>query len=143
MNILKIGTKNRSIGNFGEDAAAKFLEKNGYKILSRNYVANDAEIDIIAEKGDILAFIEVKTRNVKWTGSKYARPAASVTPEKQRKIIKAASRFIGYKYKERKKRFDVVEVYLESIDGEDKIKEIRHLENTFDINTAYQKRNYY
>ena len=143
MNILKIGTKNRVIGNFGEDSAARFLEKNGYKILARNYVASDAEIDIIAEKNGILAFVEVKTRNAKWTGSKYSRPASSVTPEKQRKIIKAASIFIGYKYKEKKKRFDVIEVYLESVDGKDQIKEIRHLENTFDINTAYQKRNYY
>ena len=142
MNILKIGTRNRSIGNFGEDAAASFLEKNSYKILARNYVANDSEIDIIAEKKDVIAFIEVKTRNTKWTGSKFARPASSVTPEKQRKIIRAASKFIGFRYKDRKKRFDVIEVYLETLDGKDQIKEIRHLENTFDLNTAYQKRNY-
>lgn len=142
MNILKIGTKNRSIGNLGEDAAAKFLKKEGYKVVERNYVANDAEIDVIATRDDILAFVEVKTRNIKWLGSKFDRPAAAVTPEKQRKIIKAASRFIGYKYKNFKKRFDVIEVYTDSVDGKDEIKEIRHLENTFDINTAYHKGKY-
>ena len=142
MNILKIGTKNRTIGNLGEDAAARHLVKAGYKVVKRNYVAKDAEIDIIATKDDVLAFIEVKTRNTKWVGSKFSRPAASVTPEKQRKIIKAASRFIGYKYKEYKKRFDVIEVYLETVDEKDEIKEVRHLENTFDLNTAYRKGKY-
>ena len=142
MNILKIGTKNRSIGNLGEDAAANHLKKNGYKVVKRNYVANDAEIDVIATRDDILAFVEVKTRNIKWLGSKFDRPAAAVTPEKQRKIIKAASRFIGYKYKNFKKRFDVIEVYTDSVDGKDIIKEIRHLENTFDVNTAYHKGKY-
>ena len=105
--------------------------------MKQNYVANDAEIDIIAQKDGILAFIEVKTRNIKWLGSKESRPAASVTPEKQRKILSAASRFISYRYKDIKKRFDVIEVYIGSEDGKDKIKEIRHLENTFDVNTAY------
>ena len=142
MNILNIGTKNRSIGNLGEDAAANHLKKNGYKVVKRNYVANDAEIDVIATRDDILAFVEVKTRNIKWLGSKFDRPSAAVTPEKQRKIIKAASRFIGYKYKNFKKRFDVIEVYTDSVDGKDIIKEIRHLENTFDVNTAYHKGKY-
>lgn len=139
MNILKIGTKNRSIADLGENAATKFLEKEGYKVVKRNYVAKNAEIDIIASKDDILAFVEVKTRNTKWLGAKFSRPAASVTPEKQQKIIKAASVFIGFKYRDMKKRFDVIEVYTESIDGKDIVKEIRHLKNTFDINTAYRK----
>jgi putative endonuclease len=138
MNILKIRTKNRLTADIGEDAAAKHLKKNGYKVVKRNYVANDAEIDVIATRDDILAFVEVKTRNIKWLGSKFDRPAAAVTPEKQKKIIKAASRFIGYKYKNFKKRFDVIEVYTDSVDGKDIIKEIRHLENTFDVNSAYR-----
>lgn len=138
MNILKIRTKNRLTANIGEDAAANHLKKNGYKVVKRNYVANDAEIDVIATRDDILAFVEVKTRNIKWLGSKFDRPAAAVTPEKQRKIIKAASRFIGYKYKNFKKRFDVIEVYTDSVDGKNIIKEIRHLENTFDVNSAYR-----
>ncbi|MCD8108024.1 MAG: YraN family protein [Oscillospiraceae bacterium] len=52
----------REIGNIGEDYTAKFLEKNGCEILSRNYTIKGGEIDIIAKKGDIIHFVEVKTR---------------------------------------------------------------------------------
>ena len=141
MNILKVLTANRATGNLGEDAAAKHLKKNGYRILERNFVAESFEIDIIARKKDVLVFVEVKARNIKNLGYKEARPASSVTPEKQRKIIKAANYYIGYDKSSLRKRFDVIEVYLDSSSGKNKIKEIRHLENTFDLNTAY--RSYY
>ena len=49
MQILKIRTEKRITGNIGEDAACKYLRKNKYKILKRNYVSNGHEIDIIAE----------------------------------------------------------------------------------------------
>jgi putative endonuclease len=91
MRILEILTPKRLIGNLGENAAVKYLRKNKYKIIKKNYTAVGAEIDVIAEKDGVTAFIEVKTRNVKHLGYKEARPASSVTPEKQRKIIKAAS----------------------------------------------------
>ena len=142
MKILQLLTPRRIIGNLGEKAAAKFLKKHHYRILERNYVAENGEIDIIAKTKDTIVFVEVKTRNIKSLGSKEARPASSVTPEKQRKIIKTASRFLGHKYTDLKKRFDVIEVYLDSSDGKTKIKEIRHLENTFDLNTAYKRTAY-
>ena len=141
MNILKVLTSKRVTGNFGEKAAAKMLKRHGYRILERNYVAENAEIDIIAKKKDTLAFVEVKTRNIKSVGRVEARPASSVTPEKQRKIIKAATRYIGYNTSDLRKRFDFIEVYVDSSSGKSKVKEIRHLENTFDINSAY-RRNY-
>ena len=56
MNILKILTPNRIIGNLGEKEAAKYLRHNGYKILKRNYVAGGNEIDIIAKKSDTIVF---------------------------------------------------------------------------------------
>ena len=55
-------TDKKEIGNFGEDFTAKFLKKSGYKILERNYHSRYGEIDIIASKGAVLAFVEVKTR---------------------------------------------------------------------------------
>ena len=88
MNILKILTEARKTGNFGERAAARYLKKNGYRIVRKNYTAADAEIDIIARKGQMLSFVEVKARNINNVGGIESRPAASVTPEKQRKIIK-------------------------------------------------------
>ena len=140
MNILKVQTRKRVIGNLGERRAARFLFWRGYRILARNYVADDSEVDIVAKKKDTLAFIEVKTRSLSSLGKKEARPASSVTPEKQRKIIKAASRYIEKKHKNLKKRFDVIEVYVDSSKRRIKVTKIKHLENTFNIDTAYRKR---
>ena len=140
MNILKVLTPKRVIGNRGERQAARFLRTHGYRILERNYVAEGHEIDIIAKKRDVLSFIEVKTRSLTSIGIKEARPASSVTPEKQRKIIKAASRYIKPKHNGLKKRFDIIEVYVDSSGKKTKVTEIRHLENTFNINTAYGRK---
>ena len=86
MNILKIFTEKRKIGNLGERAAARHLFKNGYRIIKKNYTAVGAEIDIIARKRNILVFIEVKARNIKHLGSFEARPASAVTPESNGKL---------------------------------------------------------
>ena len=138
MNILKVLTQKRIIGNLGERRAARFLRIHGYRILERNFVADGAEIDIIAKKKNVLAFIEVKTRSISGVGGIESRPAASVTAEKQRKIIKVASRYLGYGHSNLKKRFDIIEVYVDSSTEKTRVKEIKHLENTFDINTAYK-----
>ena len=139
MNILKILTDRRKIGNIGERAAARHLRKSGYRIIKKNYSAADAEIDIIASKSDILAFIEVKARNIKNLGSFEARPASAVTPEKQRKIIRTASCYLSRYHNNERVRFDVIEVYLEDAARGVKIKEIKHLTDAFNKNTAYSK----
>ena len=82
MKILEVLTPKRLIGNLGERAAVRFLRKNGYRIIKRNYTALGYEIDIIARKDNVTTFIEVKTRNVKYLGYKESRPASSVTPPK-------------------------------------------------------------
>ena len=134
MHILKVSTDKRKIGDIGEHAAARYLRKNGYRVLRKNYVALGYEIDIIAENREVIAFIEVKTRTVDGDlSSVESRPAASVTPEKQGKIILAAKWFrAGYR-KERMMRFDVIEVYL---DKNKKVHNIMHLESAFNGNTA-------
>ena len=140
MNILKILTEARKTGNFGERAAARYLKKNGYRIVRKNYTAADAEIDIIARKGQMLSFVEVKARNINNVGGIESRPAASVTPEKQRKIIKCASCFLA-RYPEKPRiSFDVIEVYLENCKSGVKVNEIKHIQNAFDKNTAYRRR---
>ena len=141
MNILKILTPKRLIGNLGEREAARHLKKNGYKILERNYTALGAEIDIIARKDNTIAFVEVKTRNLKYLGYKEARPASSVTPEKQRKIIKVASSYIARHPSDTRLRLDVIEVYTEG-DAKDrpKIKEIKHIEGAFNKDTAFDQK---
>ncbi len=52
----------QELGRFGENAVAYYLEKKGYRILKRNYRVKGGELDIIAEKDGVVAFVEVKTR---------------------------------------------------------------------------------
>ena len=140
MKILKVLTPNRIIGNLGENAAKRFLRKSGYRILERNYTAHGAEIDIIARKDNITAFIEVKTRNIKYLGFKEARPASAVTPEKQRKIIKVANHYIKNHSIDTRLRLDIIEVYTEDDSkGRSRIKEIKHIEGAFNKDTAFDR----
>ena len=137
MKILEILTEKRKIGNIGEALAAKHLKKHGYKIRKMNYVANNSEIDIIAENKSTLVFIEVKTRNFDKISNFEPRPASAVTPEKQRAIISAANCYIGLnEIKGKRIRLDVIEVYLY---GDKSKNKIIHIENAFNLNTAYKK----
>jgi putative endonuclease len=54
-------TDKQKIGKIGEDATCKFLKDKGYKIIDRNYLKKWGEIDVVAKKGDILHFVEIKT----------------------------------------------------------------------------------
>ena len=133
MNILKILTDKRKTGNKGEDETAKHLKKHGYKIVARNYVAGNHEIDIIAENKEYICFVEVKTRTVGKNGDTEVRPAAAVSAEKQSSVISAARFYLGGFFDPRMARFDVCEVYLEK-DGS--LSKINYIENAFNFNTA-------
>ena len=95
MKILAVDTEKRRLGSFGEREAAKFLRKNGYRILRKNYCPDSSEIDIIAEDKETLVFIEVKTRSIEKMSTREPRPASAVTPEKQRSIFDAAIIFLS------------------------------------------------
>lgn len=60
--MAKSRVNNRVFGNYGEDLAAEFLSSRGFKIIGRNLSYGPGELDIVAQKGDELHFIEVKTR---------------------------------------------------------------------------------
>lgn len=137
MQILKIRTKNRLIGSYGERAARRFLRRSGYRILRKNFVADMHEIDVIAEDKDTIVFVEVKTRTVGHENPNEPRPASSVDAEKQRGIITAARVYIAAFPSSKKKRFDIIEVYINSNNGKYSVAEIKHLKNTFNLNTAY------
>ena len=136
MNILKVLTERRLTGNFGEGEAAKMLKKKGYKILAKNRVEGDGEIDIIAADSEFIAFVEVKTRKYGVDNPAEPRAASSVTPEKQRRIIKAAKAYLAYNPTNKKIRFDVVEVYYDKNGAERRVQKIDHLEGAFNMNTA-------
>lgn len=78
---MKIANKTARIG---EDAACKFVQKQGYKIIERNFRKGYGEIDIIAINENCLIFIEVKTR----TSDKFGNPLEAITPWKLKTLIK-------------------------------------------------------
>jgi putative endonuclease len=95
------------LGRKGEDRAARFLIDQGYKILERNYRTRSGEIDLIALHNGEVVFVEVKTR----TSDAFGAPELAVTPQKQRKMIKAALGYITYKKLHQVPcRFDVVAI---------------------------------
>ncbi len=80
---MKIANKTARIG---EDVACKFLEKQGFKIIERNFRKSYGEIDIIAIERDTLVFIEVKTRIT----SEFGTPLDAITPWKLKTLVKTA-----------------------------------------------------
>ena len=131
MNILKILTPKRLIGNLGEREAAKLLRRKGYKILKQNYTACGAEIDIIARGKGITLFVEVKTRRTDSTlYSDFGTPASAVTRSKQQKTVEAARKYLATtKYAKLQPRFDVIEVYVDK--NESNVININHIINAF------------
>jgi len=96
----------RGLGQDWEDAAARILRRAGYRILERNYRTKVGEIDIIAQEGDVLCFIEVKGRSALGFGL----PEEAVNLEKQRRILRAAEWFLLRRKGETTCRFDVVSI---------------------------------
>jgi putative endonuclease len=97
----------RSIGTEGETLATDFLTKKGYTILERNYRFGRGEIDIIAEQGSDLVFIEVKSRR----SAQYGSPEESVTLKKESQLKRVADGYLLERGIENQScRFDVVAI---------------------------------
>ncbi len=119
--------KEDSSGVKGEKIAVKFLRKNGYKILLRNYSNKFGEIDVIGYDHGTISFIEVKTR----LSESFGPPELAVTQTKKNHIIKTAQRYITEnKLEDVCCRFDVVSVRLSN---DDKSQEINLLKNAFTL----------
>lgn len=99
-------------GKEGEDRATKILKAEGYKIIKRNYRNPFGEIDIIAEEGGYLVFIEVKKRNTNTFGD----PLHSIDELKKRHIILSAQYYLkSHKLNNKKTRFDVVGITKDTV----------------------------
>lgn len=94
------------LGKTGEDIAQKYLIKNGYEILEINWKYLKNEIDIIAKKGNIISFVEVKTRVTKAFGA----PELAVSRKKQKNIITAAQNYLENLNEDAEARFDVISI---------------------------------
>jgi len=116
----------RELGQIAEDHAARYLASRGYHIRDRNFrLGSGPEVDIVAERKEVLVFVEVKSRSAVDEFS----PRNQVTPWKQRQIIRAASMYLQVKEgRERIMRYDIVEVYLTP---EGRVRKIEVLEGAF------------
>jgi putative endonuclease len=117
----KHSAKNNSsrVGQIGEQIAARFLRKNGYRLVAANFKTPigrirggkevDGEIDLIALDADVLCFVEVKTRS----SNDFASPLAAVNLRKQRQIIRTARMYRKiFRLYSFKARYDVVSIVL-------------------------------
>lgn len=97
-------TTQRVFGNCGEEATCQWLINHGFAILARNYQTRCGEVDIIAQKAEVISFVEVKTRK-----EASFCIGATITKTKQQRIGRAASSFIlGRRLKNHIFRFDVM-----------------------------------
>jgi len=109
-------------GKIGEKLAQDYLLNHGYKVLHTNWRVGRYEVDIIAQKNDILAFCEVKCR----TSSLFGEPETFVTKKKQNNIIKSAAIYVKRNAWQGETRFDIVSVLKK---GETIT--ITHIENAY------------
>ena len=125
-------TPRQILGGRGEKAAAKYLRRHGYKILTRNFRSGKAEVDLVARHKDWLVFVEVKTRETEQFGA----PSEAVQLEKQRNLSKAALDYLRQLGNPRIHfRFDIVEVVIPG--GAKKPDDIRLIPNAFDLSEPF------
>lgn len=98
-----------SLGRWGEHHAARFLERRGWRVLCRNYRFGRREVDLVVRRGELLVFVEVKTR----AGEGFGDPTEAITWRKRREIEAVAAHFLATRgMTEMAVRFDAVAVTL-------------------------------
>lgn len=115
---MAINGENRKLGFWGESKAAGYLKRNGYKILERNFRCPFGEVDIIAQKDDVTAFIEVKTRR----SDLYGAPNEAVGRDRQTRYKNSARYYFANREFDCTVRFDIIEVTKAGVN---------HIENAF------------
>lgn len=93
-------------GRAGEQAAVDYLRQRGLRIVATNWRTRHGEIDVVAEHGGTIVFVEVRTR----TSDRFATAAESVGPRKQRKLVQMAEQFLQEHAPGAAARIDVVTV---------------------------------
>ena len=123
---MKWSLRRRKTGQTGEQIAARYLFRKGFRLLEHNYRCEVGEIDLIAEDHGTLAFIEVKTRRSLDSGA----PEEAVDHDKQRRIVRAAKWYLKpWTRWQGQIRFDVVGIEL---DESDRVAAIRHNPGAFE-----------
>ena len=113
-------------GHWGEEKAATFLRRRGYKIIGMNYACRMGEIDIIARNRKFIVFAEVKLRK----SAAFAEAREFVTIAKQERIKTTAAMWLSENETSLQPRFDVIEIYAPE-GPESRDVSIRHIEDAF------------
>ncbi|NLI13932.1 YraN family protein [Pelotomaculum propionicicum] len=117
--------RRKQLGSKGEEAACQYLKKNGYRILCRNYSCSLGEIDIVAQEGEYLVFVEVRSKSSEGFGL----AEESITKRKQSRLRQLAWYYLKAERKTGSDcRFDVIAV---EFDLDDRVKRLEHIENAF------------
>ncbi|OGS80894.1 MAG: hypothetical protein A3G95_00895 [Flavobacteria bacterium RIFCSPLOWO2_12_FULL_31_7] len=114
--------EHNELGKIGEEIAVDFLVEKGYEILEANWVFQKAEVDIIAQKGNVLAVVEVKTRSSIDFGS----PQDFVKPKKIKLLVKAINEYVISNDLEVEVQFDIIAIHAKENQFE-----IEHLKDAF------------
>ncbi|AXG68537.1 hypothetical protein KORDIASMS9_00752 [Kordia sp. SMS9] len=114
--------EHNELGIEGEKLAVSHLQKHHYKILETNYRFQKAEVDIIAQKGDTLAVVEVKTR----TSADFGNPEEFVSKKKIKLLVKAVDQYINENDLDVEVRFDIIAILFQKKDVT-----INHIEDAF------------
>ena len=114
--------QHNELGNKGEKLAVDFLIKKGYIILDTNWRFQKAEVDIIAQKGETLAVVEVKTRST----TDFGNPQDFIKPKKIKMLVSAIDEYVISKDLDVEVRFDIIAIVREN-----KKFTIEHLEDAF------------
>lgn len=124
MGFLAKLLPSRKTGNLGEDAAARYLESRGLRVLERNWRHRQWELDLICRDGDTLVFVEVKTRKA----NSMTTPADAMTRDKRMRLVKAASHYLSKNNLwDEPCRFD-----LAGVTDTGASMDVDHIENAFD-----------
>ena len=109
------------LGKWGEGVAGRFLQEKGYVLLETNYRCRWGEVDIVAQDGEELVFVEVRTRR----GVEFGTPEESVTAAKARKLVATAQEFLQeHDQVNAGWRIDLIAIRL---DGDRRVQDITHL----------------
>ena len=118
------------LGKRGESLAAELLRLKGYRILAENYRIQRAEIDLIAQQGEVMVFVEVKTRST----ARFGPPELSVDRKKRAILTDAAGYYCYEQEHEGEMRFDIISIVYESV----KVTITHHEDAFFGVKRGFQ-----
>lgn len=121
--------KKRRIGRLGEDLACRYLQERGFQVFTRNYLRKWGEIDIVAGKGIVTHFVEVKSvscENILHIDPDGYRPEENVHPSKLKRLSRVMQIYISEK-SVGKWQFDVLTVYIQEVGKKAKIERLENI----------------